>query len=226
MLQYLLLLSAPTSAVQQQQRLLRKRSAKAKDQADHPAPERNLMEDMDDFTPLPCNANLTISDCAQATTLSSILAESAASNSTTEASIPCGTCVVADLDSTTLSAPHGLDIQGMLYFPASASGTLEAAHIFVQGLWKIDPPAGPVPGVRAEHGRVTVRLTGPDEDVFLTPHEHNAAACASSGGSCNVGKRPIAVAGGQLDIRGVEDSETCPSWVSHRELIHCYIVPT
>lgn len=177
------------------------------------------MEDMDDFTPLPCNLNITVSDCdAQATTtLSSILAESAASNST--AVVPCGTCVVADLDSTTLSAPHGLDIQGMLYFPTSASGTLEATHIFVQGIWKIDPPASPTPGVRAEHGRVTVRLTGPDEDVYLTPHEHNAAACASSGGSCNVGKRPIAVAGGQLDIRGVEDSETCPSWVKLKSVV-------
>ena len=109
----LLLVSAtPTSAVQQQQRLLRKQSAK--DKAEHPAPERSLMEDMTDFTPLPCNANITVSDCdAQATTLSSILAESAASNST--AVVPCGTCVVADLDNATLSAPHGLDIQVFNY---------------------------------------------------------------------------------------------------------------
>jgi len=176
---------------------------------------------MGEFTPLPCNAALTTADCT--TTLSSIL-----SSSPSSPLIPCGTCAVADLNGSTLSAPNGLDIEGMLYFPPSASGILEAAHIIVQGVLKIDPPA-PTSIFQSQgrtNGQVKILLNGPDSDVHMTPHVHNAAACMMSGGSCNVGKRPIVVAGGRLDIRGVRDvatdgggSESCPAWVPLRSVV-------
>jgi hypothetical protein len=131
-----------------------------------------------------------------------------------EATIPCGTCAIADLSGgSTLLAPTGIDVQGMLYFPPSTHGTLETAHIFVQGVLKIDPPDNP------EASRVTIKLIGPDENVFLAPHPHNTMACSSyANGKCPVGKRPIAVAGGRLDVRGLEDPTTCPSLVNLQDI--------
>jgi len=175
---------------------------------------------MGDFTPLPCNAALTIDDCDGTTTLSSILLSSSPT-------IPCGTCAIADIiNGETLSAPNGLDIEGMLYFPPSASGILEAAHIIVQGVLKIDPPT-PIDDAQGRtNGQVKILLNGPDSDVYMTPHTHNAMACEMGGGSCNVGKRPIVVAGGRLDIRGMRDiatdgggSESCPAWVPLRSVV-------
>jgi len=184
---------------------------------------------MGEFTPLPCNAALRIEDCDGTTALSSILLASSFPK------IPCGTCAIADLiNGETLSSPNGLDIEGMLYFPPSASGILEVAHIIVQGILKIDPPTPLNDAQGRTNGQVKIRLNGPDSDVYMTPHDHNAAACdmsddmngGMSGGSCNVGKRPIVVAGGRLDIQGVRDittdggeSESCPAWVPLRSVV-------
>jgi len=99
------------------------------------------------FYPLSYNANLTVADCngASALTLSSILADNINSVNTTSSSsnttitpssaiIPCGVCAVADLnqETPTLTAPHGIDIQGMLYVPSTSVGILETAHLIVQ----------------------------------------------------------------------------------------------
>jgi len=177
------------------------------------------------FTPLPCNAGLTMADCDGMTTLSSILSSSILSSSSPR--IPCGTCAIADLiNGETLSAPNGLDIEGMLYFPPSASGIFETAHIIVQGVLKIDPPTPLHDAQGRTNEQVKIVLNGPDSDVYMTPHTHNAESCADHGGSCNVGKRPIVVAGGRLDIRGVRDiatdegeSESCPAWVPLRSVV-------
>jgi len=177
---------------------------------------------MGEFTPLPCNDGLTIANCDDTITLSSILLSSPSSPI-----IPCGTCAIADLtNGKTFSAPNGLDIQGMLYFPPYASGILEAAHIIVQGVLKIDPPA-PIDDAQGRtNGQVKILLNGPDSDVYMKPHTHNAAACDMNDGMCNIGKRPIVVAGGRLDIRGVRDiatdgggSESCPAWVPLRSVV-------
>eukprot|EP00588_Corethron_pennatum_P000369 CAMPEP_0194285494 /NCGR_PEP_ID=MMETSP0169-20130528/30305_1 /TAXON_ID=218684 /ORGANISM="Corethron pennatum, Strain L29A3" /LENGTH=763 /DNA_ID=CAMNT_0039031631 /DNA_START=243 /DNA_END=2534 /DNA_ORIENTATION=+ len=164
-----------------------------------------------------------MSDCDGTSSLSSILS----SSSSLIPTIPCGTCAIADLiNGETLSAPNGLDIEGMLYFPPSASGILEVAHIIVQGVLKIDPPTPLDDAQGRTNGQVKILLNGPDSDVYMTPHNHNAAACSMSGGSCNVGKRPIVVAGGRLDIQGVRDiatdgggSESCPAWVPLRSVV-------
>ena len=189
--------------------------------------QRSLMEESDNFTPLPCNANLTEVDCDGTILLSSIIAAATleaealmnATNATSypqgmEAIIPCGTCAIADLSGgSTLTAPTGIDIQGMLYFPPSTHGILETSHMFIQGELKIDPPEN------AEANRVTINLIGLDEDVFLAPHPHNAMACMSyANGKCPLGKRPIAVAGGKLDVRGLQDPTTCPSWVNLQDI--------
>lgn len=160
-----------------------------------------------DFAPLSCNANLTVADCDGATTLSSVLQ---ASNGTSEARVPCGVCAVASVtDGSTLSFPAGLNVEGMLYFPSSANVTLEPRRVFVQGILKMDPPA---PG-----NQVKFRLVGPDEDEYLFPHPDNAMSCDATTG-CKVGKRPIAVAGGRLDIKGMQGSETCPGYVPLRSV--------
>ena len=157
------------------------------------------------FYPLSCNANLTVADCdgASALTLSSVLADHINSVNTTSSSnttitpssaiIPCGVCAVADLDAETptLTAPHGIDIQGMLYVPSTSVGTIETAHLIVQGTFKIDPHSE----------EFKIMLTGGEANVFLTPHDENLAACEMNlDGKCNLGKRPIAVVGKLCNI--------------------------
>ena len=84
-----------------------------------------------------------------------------------------------------LSAPTGIDVQGMLYFPPSTHGILETSHILVQGILKIDPPDN------SETGRLTIKLIGDDRNIYLTPHTHNAMACDRfENGRCPMGKRP------------------------------------
>ena len=70
----------------------------------------------------------------------------------------------------------------------------------------MDPPSTTELG-----NKVKVRMVGSERNRFLHPHpEQNAMACDASSG-CNVGKKAIVVAGGKLDIRGLED-DTCPGW--------------
>ena len=195
------------------------------------ADTRELMGDnIDNFTPLPCNDNLTLQNCDGTILLSTLIATSLSEanavmssiNATSyppnmETIIPCGVCAIADITNRqVLSAPTGIDVQGMLYFPSSTHGTLETSHLLVQGILKIDPPDV------SETGRVTIKLIGDDTDIYLNPHSHNAMACDRFvDGKCPMGKRPIAVAGGRLDIRGVDyDSmpNDCPSWVNLQDI--------
>ena len=176
------------------------------------------------FSPLSCNANLTVADCDGTLTLSSILQDhlnslnqsSSSSNTTiappSPAIIPCGVCATVDVSpgQPILTAPFGIDIQGMLHVPSTSVGTLETAHLIIQGTLKIDP-----------HTQIfTIKLIGNGNNVFVTPHEENLSACESNlDGRCNLGKRPIAVLGGKLDVKGVEDtSDTCPAWVKLRDV--------
>ena len=103
---------------------------------------RELMGDnMDNFTPLPCNDNLTLQNCDGTILLSTLIATSLSEanavmssiNATSyppnmETIIPCGVCAMADITNRqVLSAPTGIDVQGMLYFPSSTHGTLETS---------------------------------------------------------------------------------------------------
>eukprot|EP00555_Chaetoceros_dichaeta_P004254 CAMPEP_0198262646 /NCGR_PEP_ID=MMETSP1447-20131203/11126_1 /TAXON_ID=420782 /ORGANISM="Chaetoceros dichaeta, Strain CCMP1751" /LENGTH=64 /DNA_ID=CAMNT_0043950957 /DNA_START=35 /DNA_END=226 /DNA_ORIENTATION=+ len=57
-------------------------------------------------------------------------------------------------------------------------------------------------------------MTGTDDQPFF-PHEDNKASCP--GYFCHVGKKPIVVAGGKLDIQGL--NETCPTWVKLLDVV-------
>ena len=61
---------------------------------------------------------------------------------------------------------------------------------------------------------VKIVLTG-DDDQMLIPHTENSEQCGVGG--CNVGNRPIIVAGGKLNIKGLQD--TCPSWVKLKNVV-------
>ena len=50
------------------------RASTPKSTTDDIEPTRELMENMDTFTPLPCNANLTVQNCDGTTLLSSLIA--------------------------------------------------------------------------------------------------------------------------------------------------------
>ena len=169
------------------------------------------------FQPLSCNDHLTSADvdCVPtssnyAGTLSDLLA-AADTAAGEQVVVPCGRCAVASTnDGSTLDLPAGLNVEGMLHFPPSANLTVVTPHVFVQGVLQMDPPDS------ALANAVRVRLVGTD-DQYLVPHEENAMACDALTG-CNVGKKVIAVAGGRLDIRGLEDG-ACPSWAKVRRVL-------
>eukprot|EP00521_Asterionellopsis_glacialis_P016306 CAMPEP_0195299728 /NCGR_PEP_ID=MMETSP0707-20130614/26077_1 /TAXON_ID=33640 /ORGANISM="Asterionellopsis glacialis, Strain CCMP134" /LENGTH=207 /DNA_ID=CAMNT_0040362207 /DNA_START=307 /DNA_END=926 /DNA_ORIENTATION=+ len=171
---------------------------------DSPLNARVLSTEHSMFRPLMCNEFLSVSDCIP-TSLNYIGTLSTLLDSTpedTQPVIPCGKCVVVDAtDGSEISLPKGLNIEGMLHFPTTASLTLEATHVVVQGVLKMDPPA--------LGNKVRIRMVGSEEQIFH-PHDDNSMLCDSTDG-CNVGKKAIVVAGGRLDIRGLED-DTCPTW--------------
>ena len=180
-----------------------------------------------DFSPLACNANLTVADCdATGTTggltLSSILEASlqASNNGTTaaEAIIPCGMCATATVsDGSALTFPSGLNVEGMLYVPPSANLTIEATRIIVQGILKVEPPSE---GNAVKFSMINPPAGTPAEELeYFVPHPDNAAACDATTG-CPIGKRAVAVAGGVLDVVGTVDTSsssssgtTCPGYV-------------
>lgn len=162
-----------------------------------------------DFKALTCNDLLSVDDCSpDSLNYHGNLADLLASGDT---QIPCGKCATvettdgSELDGTAT----GINVEGMLYFPSTANLTLQTTHIIVQGILKMDPPSV------ALGNKVTIRLVG-SENRFLFPHSENAMACDSSTG-CDIGKKAIVVAGGRLDIRGLEDP-TCPGWTKLQSL--------
>jgi len=74
----------------------------------------------------------------------------------------------------------------------------------------MDPPNS------SQGNKVIIHMTGSD-DYFLHPHSENAMACDTTTG-CNFGKKAIVVAGGRLDIKGLEDDE-CPSWTRLQSIL-------
>lgn len=56
------------------------------------------------------------------------------------------------------------------------------------------------------------------EDVYVHPHPDNAMACNATAG-CKIGKKAVAVAGGRLDVRGLEDPDACPSWTRLKSVL-------
>jgi hypothetical protein len=112
--------------------------------------------------------------------------------------IPCGTCVIVDImDGATLDLPHGLNVDGMLYFPPTANLEIQTTHVIVVGMFKMETP---VPG-----HHVKIHLYGETDVVY--DNVYNLPQCGSS---CNFGSKPIAVIGGRLEVEGYPTA--CPSW--------------
>lgn len=158
------------------------------------------------FAPLSCNANLSSADCLS-TTLSGLLAASPPGGGAV--TIPCGTCARFDVeDGSALTFPRGLNVEGRLLVDASANGVLNATHVVVQGVLSVREPAG--------GGSFAINLYG-TEGVAFAPHAENSAACGEGGGgACDLGKKPLAVLGGRLDVDALPASPSCPSWASLR----------
>ena len=177
--------------------------------------EERVLVDMDNkmFNPLTCNIDLSVDDCNPSSAKYDGKFSNFISGSTfvgEQVVIPCGKCVEMDItDGSTIRMDGGVDIHGMLHFPSTANVTLETTHIFVQGILKMDPP------IIDLGNKVRVRMVG-HENQFLIPHSENAMACETTG--CDVGKKAIAVAGGRLDIRGLENDD-CPSWTKLQSLV-------
>ena len=195
-----------------------------------------------DFRPLTCNEDLGPESCASNPWSETGYGgygdgDDGGGPSRGRVTIPCGTCVTVDrcVDGDggrgwgeddvdvgappppplVLDLPHGLDVRGWLVFPEGCRAVLRAPFVHVQGrltissTGRVSPPAGP--GVRFV-------LTGSDGGVeasSLDPHPENSAACG--GGRCDVGRRPIVAAGGELRISGLP--RDCPSWTVLRDVI-------
>ena len=123
--------------------------------------------------------------------------------------IPCGECVTMDASSD-LELPNGLDIQGKLIFPDGYKITLSTPSLFVQGILEMTSTRA-----TSDTPDVKIILTG-DDNHFLTPHPENSALCPGSSG-CSVGNRPVIIAGGVLNIQGLQ--ENCPTWVKLKNII-------
>jgi len=126
--------------------------------------------------------------------------------------IPCGLCVTMDYPGDTLVLPHGLDIQGSLDFPDGYQLKMEAPFVRVQGVLSMTATQAVT-----DTPNVQFLLTGGDESVTdFVPAGANQYACSESDTGepepCHVGAKPIVVAGGRLDIRGLRDE--CKTWVT------------
>lgn len=130
--------------------------------------------------------------------------------------IPSGHCITMDMTGN-LTIAHGLEIEGTLRFQNKAH-FLHIHTPFVRVFGRLI--------MRFESTVVTgnpnVRITLTDDDSVDTsfmPLPENELGC--TGGStperCFVGKKPIVVAGGRLDIRGLPPN--CKTWVTLKDVV-------
>jgi hypothetical protein len=126
--------------------------------------------------------------------------------------IPCGLCVTMDFDdSDALILPLGLDIQGTLTFPDDYSITIQTPFVRVQGVLEMIATQSVT-----DEPSVRIVLTGADMSLTsFVPAGENEFTCSAMGATtaspCTVGNKPIVVAGGRLDIRGLP--KNCKVWV-------------
>ena len=151
--------------------------------------EARRLQGMMSFVPLSCNAALE--------TQPSCPSWSSVFGSSTiffleRVIVPCGTCVTMDQQNLTLA--QGLDIQGKLVFPDGFTGTMHTASLTVQGQLEM-LSTGPVDGAP----RIHIIMIGDQAQTFA-PIGENAAKCGS-GGSCNVSRKAITVAGGKVNSK-------------------------
>ena len=145
-------------------------------------PDAELLE-VADFVPLSCNA--VFSTCVPWSKTFGTGATQVA-----RVVVKCGACITMDHPGPTLTLQNGLDIQGKLVFPDNYKLQIQSPLIVVQGELQMQA-SKPVDGVPS----IRFIVTG-SSDQFFTPIGSNANAC---GGSCNVGKKSITVAGGKVN---------------------------
>lgn len=168
------------------------------------------MEDPPPFAPLQCNNE--ISTCKEWNEMNFDL--------NAKIVIPCGECVIVGCSITSIDAIMGIDVQGKLVFkdysnecgriPSSVPQvTLTAPFVHVQGELEMRSS-------RATSGTPDVKfiITGM-QDTPLVPHPENAAACPQ--GTCTVGKKAIAIAGGKLQINGLP--QNCKTWSTLHDVV-------
>ena len=143
-----------------------------------------------------CNAGIATKTC--------VSWDSQNFDTSKEVIIPCGTCVEI-VASTNITTPQGINIQGRLRLapPQGSKVTIRTGAILVQGILSIDTPYAP-----SATETVNFIMTDKGSDYVFTGFDNNSAVCNDK--SCNVGRRPIAVAGGRLDIKALP--ATCATW--------------
>jgi hypothetical protein len=151
--------------------------------------EYRRLQGMNIFVPLSCNAALQMQTSCPSWT--SVFGSSTTSFSE-RVVIACGTCVTMDQQNLTLA--QGLDIHGKLIFPDGFAVTMRTASLTVQGQLEMHS-TGPVDGTP----RIRIIMIGDQAQTF-TPIGENAAKCGS-GGSCNVSRKAITVAGGKVNSK-------------------------
>ena len=149
--------------------------------------EARRLQGINNFVPLSCNAALDQQPCPS---WSSVFGSSPSFSQ--RVTIECGTCVTMDQPDLTLS--QGLDIRGKLLFPDGLVVTLRTASLTVQGQLDMHS-TGPVDGTP----RIRIIMIGDQAQTF-TPIGENAANCGS-GGSCDVSRKAITVAGGKVNSK-------------------------
>lgn len=162
------------------------------------------------FSPLPCNGDFTM-DC-EPLNVTDVISSSAYV-------IPCGTCQVL---TESVNFAGGLNVEGHLQIlpPVNMAEELsiQAPFILVQGKFTADMESeGEESITQQRSGSIHIELVeGDGTDIQMVPHPHNSMACGESM-VCNFGKRPFAVAGGMVDIRGYKQS--CPSWTNLIDIV-------
>jgi len=173
-------------------------------QDDVDSPTRELMEGMDDhhvdFSPLLCNGNFSMNNCVPL---------NVADVTSSMYVVPCGACQVL---TESVNFDGGLNVEGHLQIlpPVNVTSVLsiKAPIIIVQGKLTIDTESS-----TDRRGSIHIEMVeGDGTDIQMVPHAEN-----SHMGTQNVGKKAFVVAGGQIDIRGYDES--CPSWVQLVDVI-------
>ena len=146
--------------------------------------------------------------------------------------VPCGTCVWMDYSSEgmdqeqemdsnhqqvgpVLVLPHGIDIQGHLYFPDNGYKlTMEAPFVLVQGLLDI-PSTGRVGSQPLIKFNITSSSSmGTHQSISFLPAHNNVRVCPNTTtgepGTCDIGFRSIVVAGGTIRTQGLPPA--CTTW--------------
>jgi hypothetical protein len=157
------------------------------------------------FEPLDCNKDLQNDPCLRS--WSSMLGHSLVFDR--EVVIPCGTCIVMTKPRGVMELRRGLVILGKLVFPDGLTIQMRTTFIRVHGTFVIES-SKPIDGVPD----VTITWTGTDAPTtFLPPLGQNEDVCGGSYRQCDMKKKALLVAGGQLDFRALP-SPSMPSWVS------------